>query len=72
MHRPLLGPREGRAEAATSNIVCALGVGDPPSMQGLRSTSVLFGAPGKAGVRHPLLIFSPHLALGTPKNVGVA
>ena len=36
-------------------------------MQGLRSKSALFWAPEKAGVRQPILIFSPRLALGTPR-----
>ena len=38
-------------------------------MQGLRSTSALFWAPQKAGVRQPILILSP--LLGTPENAGV-
>ena len=42
----------------------------PPRMQGLRSNSAHVWAPEKAGVRRPILIFSPRLALGTPKNVG--
>ena len=37
-------------------------------MHGLRSNSALFWAPVKARVRHPLLIFSPPLPLGTPKS----
>ena len=40
-------------------------------MQGLHSNSALFWAPEKAGVRLPLVIFSPRLVLGTPKNAGV-
>ena len=45
-------------------------------MQGLRSKSALFCAPEEAGVRRPLLISPPRLALaafalGTPENVGV-
>ena len=38
-------------------------------MQGLRSTSALFWAPEKVGVKQPILILSP--CLGTPKNAGV-
>ena len=41
----------------------------PPRMQGLYSNSALFWAPEKAGLRQPLLIFSP--LLGTPENAGV-
>ena len=40
-----------------------------PRRQGLHSTSALLWAPEKAGVRQPLLIFSP--CLGTPENAGV-
>ena len=40
-------------------------------MQGLHSNSALFWAPEKAGVRQPLLIFSPCLALGTPRRQGL-
>ena len=40
-------------------------------MQGLPSNSALFWAPEKAGLWHPLLIFFPPLALGTPQNAGV-
>ena len=40
-------------------------------MQGLCSTSTLIRAPEKARVEQPLLIFSPHLALGIPENAGV-
>ena len=40
-------------------------------MQGLCSNSALFWAPEKTPVRWPLLILSPRLALGTPKNAGV-
>ena len=34
-------------------------------MQRFGSNSALFWAPEKAGLRYPLQIFSPHLALGT-------
>ena len=47
--RPLLGPREGKVKVATSDFVPF--VGDPLRMQGLHSTSALFWAPEKAGVR---------------------
>ena len=40
-------------------------------MRGLQSKSTLFWAREKAGVRWPLLIPSPGLALGTPENAGV-
>ena len=41
-------------------------------MQGSRSNSAHIWAPEKAGVRQPILILSPRLALGTPKNARVA
>ena len=37
-------------------------------MQGLRRNSAIFWAPKKAGLRQPILIFSPHLALGLRSN----
>ena len=40
-------------------------------MQGLHSNSALFWTPEKAGVRQPILFFSPHLALGPPRMQGL-
>ena len=40
-------------------------------MHRVGSDSALFWAPWKAGVRQPLLIFTPRLALETPKNAYV-
>ena len=40
-------------------------------MQGLRRNSAIFWAPKKAGLRQPILIFSPRLVLGTLENAGV-
>ena len=49
--RPLLGPREGMGEVATSDFfLCSWGWG-PPRMHWLRRNSALFCAPEKAGVR---------------------
>ena len=40
-------------------------------MRRLRSNSTLFWAPEKAGVRHPVLILSPCLKLGTQRMQGL-
>ena len=40
-------------------------------MNWLGGNSALFWAPKKVGVRQPLLIFSPRLALGTLEDAGV-
>ena len=40
-------------------------------MQGLRSNSALCLAQVKARASQPILIFSPHLVLGTPENAQV-
>ena len=42
-----------------------------PRMPGLRSNSAMFCAPENAGLRWPLLIVYPRLALGSPENAGV-
>ena len=41
-------------------------------MHGLRGNCALMWAPKKEGVRWPLQILFPRLALGTLENVGVA
>ena len=64
-------PRECRGEVANSDFVPRTWRWGPLRMQGLRSDSSLFWARDKVGVRYPILIFSLHLALGTPENAGV-
>ena len=66
--RPLLAPQEVRGKAASSDFVPLFG--DPRDRRGLCSTSALFWAPEKAGVRRLFLILA-HL-LGSPENAGAA
>ena len=68
--RALLGPREGRDEAAGSDFLSTVGGGDPRECRGC-VIPPSFGSP-RSGVTRPFLIFSPCLALGTPENAGVA
>ena len=81
---PLVGPREGRGEGATFDFITSSGgprecngyvaippTYGPPRMQGLQSNSAHLWAPEKAGVRQPLLIFTPRLVLDTPENTRV-
>ena len=65
--RPLLGPREGKGEAANFDFVplCLW----TPGMQGSHSISALFWAPEKVGLRHPTLILSPFV-WGAPRMQG--
>ena len=53
-----LGPREGRGEAANSDFGPALGVEDPQECRGYVPIPPFFWAPGKAGVRQPILILA--------------
>ena len=61
-------PREGRGDVVL--LICPLFWG-PPTTHGMPSNSTLFWGPEKAGLRRPLLILSPRLALGTPENAVV-
>ena len=55
--------------AATSDYLINLALGTPNNAC-LTHRSAFFRAAKQAGARPPLLIFSPCLALGTPKSAG--
>ena len=49
----------------------SLGFWGTAGAQGLRNDSAHFWVPEKAGVRQPIPILFPRLALETPENAGV-